>query len=92
MSNSGVPTMASDAVERLTRSDIIRTAENFHWNRSLPKWTVIVERREYPVRPLVTEAAGVAPNDPTNSHEAVKKLNQLEFETRYEGKVTFKPH
>jgi hypothetical protein len=83
--------MASDAINGLTRNNIIQTAKTFQWNRQLPKWTAIINGGEYPVRPLVTEAAGVAPNDPTNSHEAVKKLNQLGFETRYEGKATYKP-
>jgi hypothetical protein len=83
--------MASDPINRLTREDIIRTAKSFEWSRQLPKWTAIVNKVELPVRPLVTEAAGVAPNDPTNSHEAVKKLNDLGFETRYKGKVTFQP-
>jgi hypothetical protein len=85
MNNSGGP-MASDKVNALTQADIIRTASNFKWTRQMPKWTVIVNRREYPARPLVLEAAGVAPNDPTNSHQAVKKLAILGFTTLYEGK------
>ena len=51
-----------------------------------PKWTVIVEGRELPARPIVLTAAGVAPNDPTNSHMAIAKLKALGFDTRYEGK------
>jgi hypothetical protein len=54
-------------------------------DRQMPKWTVIVSGRELPVRPLVLQAAGVAPNDPTNSHAAVAKLKSLGFDTRYEG-------
>ena len=83
--------MASDKVNGLTRSDIVRTAKDFRWNRQLPPWTVIVSGTEYPVRPLVTQAADVAPNDSTNSHQAVRKLNDLGFETRYNGKTTYKP-
>lgn len=49
----------------------------------MPKWTVIVEDRELPARPLVLEAAGVPPNDPTNSHQAIAILENLGFETRY---------
>ena len=49
------------------------------------KWTVIVGDRELPARPLVLEAAGVPPNDPTNSHQAVEILRRLGFETRYLG-------
>lgn len=78
--------MASDKVLGLTKEEIIRAAKNFRWNRQMPKWTVVVEGREFPVRPLVLEAAGVAPNDPTNSHQAVAKLKSLGFDTRYQGK------
>ena len=70
----------------LTRTDVIRTASSFTWSRKMPKWTVIVERREFPARPLVLGAAGVPPNDPTNSHKAVAILKGLGFDTRYEGK------
>jgi hypothetical protein len=49
---------------------------------------VIVEGRELPARPLILEAAGVPPNDPTNSHQAVKILEDWGFEVRYEGKAT----
>jgi len=78
--------MASDKVNRLTRADILRTASNFTYTRKMPDWTVIVDRRELPARPLVLEAAGVPPNDPTNSHGAIRKLKELEFDTRYKGK------
>lgn len=78
--------MASDNVNRLTRADIIRAASSFTYTRKMPDWTVIVERREFPARPLVLEAAGVPPNDPTNSHAAIKKLKELGFDTRYKGK------
>jgi hypothetical protein len=52
----------------------------------MTKWTTIVEGKELPARPLVLHAAGVAPNDATNSHQAVAVLKDLGFETRYEGK------
>lgn len=78
--------MASERVEALTKEDIIRAAKAFRWNRQMPKWTVVVSGRELPVRPLVLQAAGVPPNDPTNSHQAVAKLKSLGFDTRYEGK------
>jgi hypothetical protein len=78
--------MASPKVARLSRQDIIKAARSFQWNRRMPKWTVLVEGKELPVRPLVLGAAGVAPNDGTNSHQAVAILKDLGFETRYEGK------
>jgi hypothetical protein len=67
----------------LTRADIVRAASNFRWTRRGAKWTVIVGERELPARPLVLEAAGVPPNDPTNSHQAIEILRGLGFETRY---------
>jgi hypothetical protein len=69
--------------KELTRAEIIRAARDFRWTRKGMKWTVIVGDRELPARPLVLEAAGVAPNDPTNSHQAVEILRRLGFETRY---------
>lgn len=79
--------MASAKVSVLTKQDIVSTARSFRWNRQMPKWTVIVEGREFPARPLVLEAAGVPPNDPTNSHQAVAILKYQGFDIRYEGKV-----
>ncbi len=67
----------------LTRADVLATATKFRWFRKMPKWTVIVDNRELPARPLVLEAAGVQPNDSTNSHQAVAILENLGFKTRY---------
>ena len=75
--------MASKPVNDLTREQIVAAARDFEWHKKMPKWTVIVEGRELPVRPLVLTAAGVRPNDPTNSHMAVSILESLGFETRY---------
>jgi hypothetical protein len=69
--------------KELTRGAILRAASNFRSTRKGMKWTVIVGDRELPARPLVLEAAGVPPNDPTNSHQAVEILRRLGFETRY---------
>jgi hypothetical protein len=79
--------MASAKVSVLTKEDIASAARGFHWNRQMPKWTVIVEGRELPARPLVLEAAGVPPNDPTNSHQAVAILQDRGFAVRYQGKI-----
>ena len=69
--------------KELTRDDVLRAAGRFRWTKKMPKWTVIVRGRELPARPLVLRAAGVAPNDPTNSHQAIAILDGLGFETRY---------
>src|SRR5579862_4883488 len=79
--------MASAKVSTLTKQDISSAASGFRWNRQMPKWTVIVEGREFPARPLVLEAAGVPPNDPTNSHQAVAILKERGFDVRYQGKT-----
>ena len=77
--------MPSSRVSALTKEDIAAAAKNFRWSRQMPKWSVIVEGREFPARPLVLEAAGVPPNDPTNSHQAVAVLKERGFEVRYQG-------
>jgi len=78
--------MPSPQVATLTRQCIIDAAKSFSGTRRMHKWTVIVEGKEFPARPLVLDAAGVAPNDSTNSHQAIAILKDLGFETRYEGK------
>lgn len=79
--------MASRKVSALTERDIASAAKSLRWNRQMPKWTVIVDGRELPARPLILEAAGVPPNDPTNSHQAVAILKDRGFDVRYEGKT-----
>jgi hypothetical protein len=79
--------MASAKVSILTKQDIATTAKSFRWNRQMPKWTVIIEGRELPARPLILQAAGVLPNDPTNSHQAVAILQDRGFAVRYAGKT-----
>jgi hypothetical protein len=79
--------MPSSRVSALTRNDIASTARSFQWTRQLPKWTVIIEGRELPARPLILDAAGVLPNDPTNSHQAIAILESYGFDVRYQGKT-----
>lgn len=59
--------MPNPKIAALTRKDILQTAKEFRASRRMPKWTAIIEGKEFPARPLVLEAAGVAPNDSTNS-------------------------
>jgi hypothetical protein len=79
--------MPSPKVVDLTREDITAAARSLRFSRNLPKWTVIVEGQELPARPLVLNAAGVPPNDPTNSHQAVAILRGYGFDVRYQGKA-----
>jgi hypothetical protein len=79
--------LPSSRVSALTKENIAAAARGFRWNRQMPKWSVIVEGRELPARPLVLDAAGVPPNDPTNSHQAVAILKEQGFEVRYKGKT-----
>jgi hypothetical protein len=78
--------MPGAKVAVLTKQEIATAARDFPWNRRLPKWTVIVDGRELPARPLILHAAGVPPNDPTNSHQAVAILQDRGFDVRYQGK------
>ena len=77
--------MPSARVSALTREDITAAAKRLHGSRPA-KWTAIIDGRELPARPLVLEAAGVPPNDPTNSHQAVAILKDFGFDIRYQGK------
>ena len=77
--------MPSARVSALTRADITAAARRLRGSRPA-KWTVIIDGRELPARPLVLEAAGVPPNDPTNSHQAVAILKDFGFSVRYQGK------
>jgi hypothetical protein len=77
--------MPSARVSALTREDITAAAKRLHGSRPA-KWTAIVDGRELPARPLVLEAAGVPPNDPTNSHQAVAILKDFGFDVLYQGK------
>jgi hypothetical protein len=79
--------MPSSRVAALRREDIAAAAKTFRSTRQMTKWSVIVEGRELPARPLILEAAGVLPNDPTNSHQAVALLKERGFEVRYQGKT-----
>jgi hypothetical protein len=78
--------MANLKVSELSTQDIAKTAKDFRWLKKMPKWTVIVGERELPARPLILQAAGVPPNDSTNSHQAVAILQDRGFDIRYEGK------
>lgn len=82
--------MPSPKISGLTKQDIAAAAKRLQWNRQMPKWTVIVEGRELPARPLVLEAAAVPPNDPTNSHQAVAILQERGFDVRYQGQAISK--
>jgi hypothetical protein len=80
--------MPSAKVAALTRQDIIASARSLEWSKRMTKWSTVVEGKELPARTLILHAAGVAPNDATNSHQAIAILKDLGFETRYEGKPT----
>ena len=77
--------MPSARVSAITREDITAAAKRLHGSRPA-KWTAIIDGRELPARPLVLEAAGVPPNDPTNSHQAVAILKDFGFDVRYQGR------
>jgi hypothetical protein len=79
--------MPSPKVASLTKQDIAAAAKKLDWNRQLPKWTVMVDGRELPARPLILKAAAVPPNDSTNSHQAVAILQQQGFDVRYQGRT-----
>ena len=69
----------------LTRESVIATAKDFAADKRAAKWNVRVEGKLYPVRPLSFKAAGLLPNDPATTHDAVAILKKLGFEVFYEG-------
>lgn len=79
--------MPSQRVAALTKEAVTAAAKRLGATRPA-KWTVIVDGRELAARPLILEAAGVPPNDPTNSHQAIKLLQDWGFDVRYNGAPT----
>lgn len=75
--------MASQAVQKLQKQDVLDAARTFRPGRKLQKWIVIINGQEFSARSLLLYAARVAPNDSTNSIQAVAKLQELGFEIRY---------
>lgn len=69
--------------KELSQSDVIQTAKSMNRNWKRFKWAVTVEGREFAARPLVLRAAGVLPNHSINSHQSIKILERLGFETYY---------
>jgi hypothetical protein len=73
-------------LKTLTWDEVIETSKHFKWDKQLPKWTVVIEGTQFPVRPLAFKAAGLLPNDAATTHQAVAKLKQLGFKVFYENK------
>jgi len=69
----------------ITRDDVILASKTLNWNKQLPKWTVLIEGAAFPVRPLAFKAAGLFPNDPATTHQAVAVLKKLGFQVLYEN-------
>jgi hypothetical protein len=84
----GAPGNVQEGGERrlraITRDDVILASKTLTWNRQLPKWTVVIEGTSFPVRPLAFKAAGLFPNDPATTHQAVAVLKKLGFQVFYE--------
>ncbi len=57
--------MASTGFKPYQAGHNLAAEETFNRTVMMPKWTVMVDGRELPARPLMLEAAGVPPNDPT---------------------------
>lgn len=81
--------MANPRLEALTPDDVIRAARKIE-PKEIQKWSVIVEKREYPVKQLLMEAANlvisraprVTPAD-FIAHYAVRKFRKPGFTVRY---------
>jgi hypothetical protein len=53
--------MASPNVDQLSREDILRCAKTSSMDSKNAEWTVVIEARDLPARPIVLTAAGVPP-------------------------------
>ena len=81
--------MPNPHFEALTQQDVIRAARKFQ-PKEIQKWSVVVEKREYPVKQLLMEAANmlelpaprVTPAD-FIPHYAVRKFRKLGFTVHY---------
>ncbi len=81
--------MAHPRLEAVTQNDVVRTAKTIS-PKGIQKWSVLVGRREFPVKQLLMEAANsikssaprVTPAD-FIAHYAVRKLKQLGFTVNY---------
>ena len=70
---------------KTTREDITKVARDFRWSGHIQNWTVVVDGRELPARPLLLKAARVSDNNPTNAGQAAVILSDLGFEVRFKG-------
>jgi hypothetical protein len=81
--------MAHPRLEAVTRDDVIRAARRLTPKR-IQKWSVVVERKEFPVKQILMEAGNrigseadrVTPAD-FIAHYAVSRLRRLGFTVQY---------
>jgi len=70
----------------LSRAMVLMAAEDLKWNKELPKWTVLVEGKTLPLRPLARMVSHLAPHERVPTRKTVEMLKKLGFQVLYDGK------
>jgi hypothetical protein len=85
----GAQRMANPRFEAVSREHIIRAARKID-PKGIQKWSVLVERTEYPVKQLLMEACNLIESSAPRvtpadfiAHSAVRKLKKLGFTVKY---------
>jgi hypothetical protein len=81
--------MAHARLEKVTREDVLR-AGRYLTPKRIQKWSVIVGKKEFPVKQILMEAANNLPSPAPRvtpadfiAHYAVSRLRRLDFTVRY---------
>jgi hypothetical protein len=70
----------------LSRATVVIAADDMKWKKELPKWTVIVQGKTLPLRPLARQVAQLAPHQRVSTGKTVEMFKKLGFQVLYEGK------
>ena len=70
----------------LSRAAVVIAADDMKWKKELPKWTVIVQGKTLPLRPLARQVAQLAPHQRVSTGKTVEMFKKLGFQVLYEGK------
>jgi hypothetical protein len=85
------PTVVDKALDQegaiaLSRVAVVIAADDLKWKKELPKWTVIVQGKTLPLRPLARMVSQLAPHQRVSTGKTVEMFKKLGFQVLYEGK------
>jgi hypothetical protein len=70
----------------LSKVMVLIAAEDLKWKKELPKWTVLVQGKTLPLRPLARMVSHLAPHERVPTRKTVEMFKKLGFQVLYEGK------